>query len=284
MTNSTEKTTAEAERDVAEAREQLESTLGELEGRLAPEAMVEDALNYFRGDGKRYADALMHEARANPLPMILVGVGLAWLAISSRRQTHPQDARRDRIDGGTRTRFEHAQRTGAYGRQTDMGEPFPDGPVDRLTETAETSYMEPTGRFGADALHDVNTAIEDILSGYATLVDRADAVILPLVRDLESLHRRHATEIQARLAVIGEDTDDGSVRGVINKMVTTVKDWTSDLDSAVLPTVRNGEELLLSVYDSVIETGGTDVPAADRDMVARQAMEVREKIVMLPSE
>ncbi len=80
------KSPSEAERDVTEARAELEGSLEELEHRLSPETLMNEAMDYFRGDGRKYVSTMTREARSNPLAVALVGVGLAWLVIGSRRQ------------------------------------------------------------------------------------------------------------------------------------------------------------------------------------------------------
>jgi hypothetical protein len=80
------KNSREAEREVEAARADLRSSIEEIEARLSPEALVDDALSYLRGDGRRYGDAILREAKANPLAAIMIGTGVAWLLIGSRRR------------------------------------------------------------------------------------------------------------------------------------------------------------------------------------------------------
>ena len=87
----------------------------------------------------------------------------------------------------------------------------------------------PTG-----ALHPANSGIADVLSGFETLKDRADATIMDVVRDLEALHRAHAEAIASRLVAHGEDADDGSLRGTLSEVMTTLRDWAGSLDADAL--------------------------------------------------
>lgn len=103
MSRSDQKSSSEAERNVVDARTELQNTIEELQERLAPGALFEDALAYFSGDGRRYADTILHEAKLNPFPVMLIGIGLAWLAIGSGRRVvgpdQDQDWRRRDLDG-----------------------------------------------------------------------------------------------------------------------------------------------------------------------------------------
>ena len=80
----------EIERDIEETRAEIDTTLTQIERRLAPDQLLGRAADYLRrnGMGTRLGEVI----RENPLPVALIGVGLAWLALSawSRR---PEDAR-----------------------------------------------------------------------------------------------------------------------------------------------------------------------------------------------
>lgn len=134
-----------------------------------------------------------------------------------------------------------------------------------------------------DALHQINAGILDVLSGFETLKDRAEAEIMDTVRDLDQMHRDHAGRIAALLAAHGEPTDDGSVRGTVNKVATTLRDWVGSLDADALSFVRQGEEQLLAIYDAALEAWPTGVAPAGRAVAAEQAEEVRAKIAALPA-
>ncbi len=133
------------------------------------------------------------------------------------------------------------------------------------------------------ALHQVNSGVEDVLSGYETLLARAEPEIRPIAADLDAMHRRHAAELHGRLASLGEGTDDGSIRGTLNKAVTTLRDWATGLDERALSTVRRGEEMLLGVYEAALEAIPAGEAAAERAMLAAQADELRAKVATLPA-
>ena len=132
------------------------------------------------------------------------------------------------------------------------------------------------------SLHLVNSGIHDVLSGYEALKDRAEPEIMGIARDLEAMHRRHADEIAARLRALGEDTDDGTVRGTVNKVATTLRDWVGSLDADALGFVRQGEELCLKNYDGALDDWDAAAAPEDRAIVQKQADEIRSKIATLP--
>ena len=61
------------------------------------------------------------------------------------------------------------------------------------------------------ALINVNAGIQEVLSGYETLKEQGGPGILPLARELEALHTRHAAEIAFLLAALGEAIEESMI-------------------------------------------------------------------------
>lgn len=75
--------TERLERETEETRAQLEQTLGELRARMSPGHLLDQATDYFRNSGGRaYLHNLREEVVHNPVPITLIGAGIAWLALS----------------------------------------------------------------------------------------------------------------------------------------------------------------------------------------------------------
>ena len=75
--------TARLERETEATRAQLEQTLGELRARMSPGQLVDQATDYFRNsNGRVFLNNLRDEVVYNPLPVALIGAGIAWLALS----------------------------------------------------------------------------------------------------------------------------------------------------------------------------------------------------------
>lgn len=80
----------EIEADIERTRGELQQTLSAIEQRLSPGQLVDQGLEYLRSNGVReYASNLGTTAKQDPLPLALVGIGLAWLMMSSRRAHDP---------------------------------------------------------------------------------------------------------------------------------------------------------------------------------------------------
>jgi ElaB/YqjD/DUF883 family membrane-anchored ribosome-binding protein len=75
------------EREIEDTRQRIDSTLSELGERLSPGQLLDQALDYVRGASgpRRFASNLGHSVQDHPLPVVLVGIGLAWLAFGPER-------------------------------------------------------------------------------------------------------------------------------------------------------------------------------------------------------
>ncbi|MDQ2733886.1 MAG: DUF3618 domain-containing protein [Pseudomonadota bacterium] len=86
MNSNDERSAAQIQDDVRRTRGELDATLNALEHRLAPGQLMEDGLHYLRTNGAtEYVANLGDAAKRDPIPLALVGVGLAWLMLSARR-------------------------------------------------------------------------------------------------------------------------------------------------------------------------------------------------------
>ena len=105
-----------------------------------------------------------------------------------------------------------------------------------------------------EALHDVHTATNDVLTGYREMAARSEPEIQSVIHRLTEMHQHHAAAQEAELARMREaGTDDTSWQGTVNKVVVMMRDWVSDLDRDALPAVRQGEEALLGRYTKALE-------------------------------
>jgi hypothetical protein len=80
--------TADIERDLAATRARMDSRLDELQDKMSPTQLVNDAMSYLQGgDGADFTANLVARAKANPWPVVLVGVGIAWLMTSGHSRS-----------------------------------------------------------------------------------------------------------------------------------------------------------------------------------------------------
>jgi hypothetical protein len=95
------KSTSELESDAERTRSELSSTLDEIRTRMEPGRLVDQAFAYARNNGG--ADFMRNaatQARDNPLPVLLIGAGLAWLMSGRKPASGPSMG--DLHSGGVR--------------------------------------------------------------------------------------------------------------------------------------------------------------------------------------
>jgi hypothetical protein len=110
MTNDRDddKTPEEIQRDISSIRAQVSSTIDAIQSKLTPGQMMDQALDFFRsgkggggtgdtmgavGQGaNEFAGNLSRAMRDNPLPVAVIGLGLAWLMVADRSGRSPRQA------------------------------------------------------------------------------------------------------------------------------------------------------------------------------------------------
>jgi len=86
---------AEIERDLDRRRARLNQDLNALEDRMSPNQLIDQAAAYLRsGQGAAFTRNLGTSVRDNPIPAVLVGVGLAWLMASGGGSSSSRPATR----------------------------------------------------------------------------------------------------------------------------------------------------------------------------------------------
>jgi hypothetical protein len=80
--------TEQLERQAEDTRLRLLATLEELRGRVTPGAVIDQVIDYARrGPPGEFFRNLGREAQENPMPLVLIGIGIAWLAVSTSRSS-----------------------------------------------------------------------------------------------------------------------------------------------------------------------------------------------------
>jgi hypothetical protein len=79
-------TNAQLEREAEQTRSQIAETLEELRTRMTPGQVVDQLVDYARdSSGGQFFHNLRQQAMDNPIPLTLIGAGLAWLMVAGRK-------------------------------------------------------------------------------------------------------------------------------------------------------------------------------------------------------
>lgn len=80
------------EAEISRTRAELDSTLNAIEHRLTVGQLVDQGMDYLRHSGaNEFMANLGVSVKQNPLPVTLVGLGVAWLMMSGRQQDAPAE-------------------------------------------------------------------------------------------------------------------------------------------------------------------------------------------------
>lgn len=87
MAYSTERTPEELEREIEQDRQRIGAKLDEIQNRMSPGQLVDEAIAYAKGSGGgEFLSNLTGSMKTNPIPVALMGVSLAWLMSGQKPQ------------------------------------------------------------------------------------------------------------------------------------------------------------------------------------------------------
>ena len=111
----TDKSAAELEMDAEAARAQVADTAESIRSKMSPGQLIDEFAGLFTGgDGAATLTTLKAQVRDNPLPLTLVGAGLAWLMLgggtsAGESSYNDRGARRSRDNNGSQFRSGKSQ-------------------------------------------------------------------------------------------------------------------------------------------------------------------------------
>lgn len=86
----------EIERDIERTRAEVGTTLDALQSKLTPGQLIDQAFHYLRSSAPAdFTSNLSRTVRDNPVPVVLMGVGIAWLMTQNRHGHRSASARSD---------------------------------------------------------------------------------------------------------------------------------------------------------------------------------------------
>jgi hypothetical protein len=115
------------ERDLEHTRSRLDATIDALQQKLSPGQAVDEALTWFKeGGGAEFGRNLGRTVREHPMPVALIGVGLAWLIASSGRERGDRYGWRRGFDGDRGRGYDRGydRDTPAYGPRGYAGSTY----------------------------------------------------------------------------------------------------------------------------------------------------------------
>lgn len=75
----------EIQDEIQRTRHEMDGTLSAIEHRLSPGQIIDQGMSYLRRNGgTEFIGNLGEQAKTNPMPVALVGIGIAWLMASGK--------------------------------------------------------------------------------------------------------------------------------------------------------------------------------------------------------
>jgi ElaB/YqjD/DUF883 family membrane-anchored ribosome-binding protein len=82
----------EIQQEIRETRSQMDSTLDAIQQRLSPSSLTDEMIHYLRNGGaNEFAHNLNEAVKRNPVPVTLMGIGLAWMMMSGKEGRYAPD-------------------------------------------------------------------------------------------------------------------------------------------------------------------------------------------------
>ncbi len=81
------KSSADVEREVEDARGRIDQTVEALKDKMQPKELFDEATRVMSGASNKVLTTAVEQLKENPIPIALIGLGVAWLAISQTRRT-----------------------------------------------------------------------------------------------------------------------------------------------------------------------------------------------------
>src|SRR5207237_6305996 len=193
------KSSEQLEQETAEARARVNNTLEELRSRATPGQLVDQVIDYARGSGGgAFFNNLGRQVVDNPLPVVLLGTSVAWLAVASARpagrghRASPSAGFRRASDRASDVAEQIGDRASDIGEQiSDRASELSDrasGLTDRVSERA-AEVRERIGERAAD-VRERAVAMGDRVAGAARTASDA----IESIRDRASTVYETATQ------------------------------------------------------------------------------------------
>jgi ElaB/YqjD/DUF883 family membrane-anchored ribosome-binding protein len=250
MNNTENRSPEEIESDIERTRADFSSTIDAIQRKLSPSAMMDDAVDYALSTTPgAFSMNLVNQVRDNPIPVALIGIGIAWLMSSGQKSQDvdtyrrgSRSLRRPMSDGMYQEDYLAARDYGVDGQG--------DGMMDKMAAKASGA---------AEGIKDTASQVgQRISSTAASVTDKLHQA----GQSARSQFEESAETVQQRL---------DSMRRKSQEKAMYAKDRTSEMLEeqplvfaalglalgaalgAALPTTRRENELMGNVRDSLVD-------------------------------
>ncbi len=152
--NNEQRDPVEIEADINQTRAHMSKTLDEIQSRLSPGRLLDQALDFLGGkstDNNNFTANLTESVKQNPIPTTLIGLGLGWLLMADKSkastETHHYPSSRGPVyTAHNPDRFSNDSNISSHQNTRTSG-----SNVDHLKNKASTTTAEAKGKISAAA-------------------------------------------------------------------------------------------------------------------------------------
>lgn len=240
--------TGEIESDIERARAEVSSTIDAIQSKLTPGQMMDQALQYLRNSGTgEFGSNLGRTVKENPVPVALIGVGVAWLMMGGGQRRRATPAWRD-VDVRIPTLHRDLGTSGGlYAQGEDTGAVYP---ARGLEDEGHGGHEGHEGAFSraASAAGDLGQRVKESATGVA---DRARGRLSDVTHDA----RMRAESLQRQTRSGMERTRERTMRMIDEQplVLGAVGIAIGAALGAALPSSRREDALLGEMRDELME-------------------------------
>ena len=205
MTNET-RSPKEIEREIEEQRSDLTSNLEDLQDKFSIDTVVRQISDQFREHGGDMGRSISNQVKANPIPLALTGIGLAWLMFGNSQQPTQRQRVSDDYDDDSYSASEREFRRS----REDRGLPY----TPPTTYTANRSVNEPS--WARDDDNNDGSSVADRLAQRADTVKQTATDGAQSVKDGLASARSTAADNVSKAKSTAGDAAQAAKQGLSN--------------------------------------------------------------------
>lgn len=277
----TEKSAAELERDADIARARVADTADSIRSKMTPGQLIDEFTGMFSGEGSAMLSNLKTQVRDNPLPLTLVGAGLAWLMLgkgTSVDSSAPGAYSTGREPDGSRN----------VSDERSLGEGWPDSSGDDYGAEGESSgggsmLSEAAGSVASMA-GGATEAVADVASGAKERLRSTAGQVGSAATDMTGRVRQSAQDLFQRepLAMAAVGFAVGTAIGVMLPHTATEDEqlgaYRDKLRDSAEDVVEKGldqaKQVAAEAYETVKEEADRQGSSGDADTLAGRVADV----------
>ncbi|HEX2198683.1 MAG TPA: DUF3618 domain-containing protein [Burkholderiales bacterium] len=225
----------EIEAEIARTRGDMDATLTAIEHRLTPGQLIDQGLDYLRGSGaNEFVSNLGGSVKNNPIPVALMGIGMAWLMATGNRRPAYLERSGESAGPGAMQRASEGMSSKMSGMSSSVSSTM-SSTKDRLSQTSQAA-RERVGQLGQTArsqMERVRSQADHLRSRYDSMVREQPLVLgaiglavgamvaagLPRTREEDQLMGEARDRLTEKAKEVGQEQ-----MGKVQQVATAAKD------------------------------------------------------------